>query len=390
MRRIEELLIWRYRHHFRCSHSMNSLHHRAVAAYDRDAEARIANLVRRGIELRPSTTKSPRKVPLDRPQALGHAHFRSPVANRDGSKRRLWSRSSSTSAESTVAPANQHPVAMPAPAEPTDSAAVAMYHQERDDRMFVERLFIQREEYHGRQQIMLSETHVLSQLMATHTVDAKIRELHSQHAREQEALQHRLEDMTHVSRLRRQLQLAQERVEAERDAVAQLQRELERRDTERRESIDNERAAWSEEKTVLLQRVDRLEAVIAELRTHGTALTPLAHVSRLGTAASHAHQKRSTPTVYGAGASPTSAPVIGDSRHRHSDSVSQHVDVFRLETTRDGDSDADASCPQLNVHPTPVRSAAIASDTVTQATVDAALLRTRAVLERAAQLMQVG
>jgi len=153
----------------------------------------------------------------------------------------------------------------------SENVAAAMYRQERDDRLYVERLFVLREEHHARTHLTSSETHARECISAMCGFESQLQRLAAEHSAEQAALQFRLEDSTHVARMRRQLKDGIERVEAERAAIAELQREIAGAERARREAVEAERAEWAEEKVTLLRRIDALAETVQRLRSTGTA-----------------------------------------------------------------------------------------------------------------------
>jgi hypothetical protein len=282
---------------------MAHIHYVGIDSYDSEAEKRISSLIQRGVAMQRDTVGSSPIIFNRTVQHRGHSVTpkRGSVPHRTDSPRvgtgpeerhassrsHQWTRS--TSAASSGKGAEKAASIWAPPAATTahgagqlrltvdgapvpDCAAVAMYRQERDDRMFVERLFIQREEYHSRQHVMLGEAHQLDSLRSLQGFEWKLVSLRAEHRFERDELRLRIEDSTNVGRLRKELAMAQQQVELERSALATLQRELELRDGDRRSLMHQERVAWEEEKVSLLGKLASLEAALHKLRTTGTAL----------------------------------------------------------------------------------------------------------------------
>lgn len=148
-----------------------------------------------------------------------------------------------------------------------ESLALRMYRQEQSDRMYVERLFMLREEHHCRQQLLMEESHITARIAAAAGYEWRLILLRMQQDQELGAMRAQLEDETNVGALRRELHDAKERVEAERRAVADLRQQLERRDRDRRDALEQERGSWGDEKSSLLRRMDQLERQVATVRT---------------------------------------------------------------------------------------------------------------------------
>jgi hypothetical protein len=218
-----------------------------------------------------------------------------------------------------------------------------MYRQERDDRLYVERLFVIREEHHGRGHIHVAENNSRAAVAAMREFETRMLFIAEEHSTQQAALQARLEDSSHIARLRRQLRDGLERLEEERAAVVALQREVAVADDERKSAVDEEREAWASDKALLLQRIDALEATITKLRVSGAApeLSPLpkavvqpAHApvhhgyadlrSRSAESARSGFDRMLAPTVYGdASAQPSEGLGAARGGGPRSDTTSQ-------------------------------------------------------------------
>lgn len=165
-----------------------------------------------------------------------------------------------------------HYEASPVPSEiaaTSEVLAVRMYHQEKADRQYVERLFLVREEFHARQRLSLDEANGLSLIHAAQQHDQRLITLAAENVRELDAVQRRLEDQTNISRLRRDLTEATERVQGEREMINRLQNELRQRDAERRDALERDREAFEKEKLRLLRRLESLENTVAALSAGG-------------------------------------------------------------------------------------------------------------------------
>mgnify|MGYP001563309310 FL=1 len=155
------------------------------------------------------------------------------------------------------------------------SALQARLEQEHADRIYVERLVMMREEHHFRNRLALQERQVFETHLAVSSQQLYLMQLNREHTLSLDALQQRLEDSTHISRLRRELQDATRRVHEEREAVAQLQAELRERDHNRRALLDHDRDAWALERTQLHRRIAVLEAAVEALRVPQPAAPPM-------------------------------------------------------------------------------------------------------------------
>ena len=134
-----------------------------------------------------------------------------------------------------------------------------LFLQERADRLHVERLFLEREETHGRQRIAQEENHRIVELTIAARHIRRAMQTEADHAAELNAVQTRLEEEHGIGPLRRQLQEAKERVKSEREVVERLQKEVEARDTIRQKTLEEEEQMWAEEKGGLLKQLAYLE-----------------------------------------------------------------------------------------------------------------------------------
>jgi hypothetical protein len=259
--------------------------------YDASAEERIAALVSRGFQMQreldegtatlrtggPRRAKSPTATvaphngnvkPRVKSWATQHQGIvpSQPAAYSVEQNPRPRARSSTKG--TTTPTARQRPLSPPTMEEAPsvssvdrrEALAMRMYFQEREDRLYVERLFLLREEYHGRHHLVQSESSAFAFLTLQSSSETALRTAELQHAQKMEALSRTLEDAASVSSLRHQLHSAHEKVKVEREAVAVLQRDVSAQDRVRNDTVEAERERWAQEKLELLRRIHTLES----------------------------------------------------------------------------------------------------------------------------------
>ena len=144
-----------------------------------------------------------------------------------------------------------------------------MFLQERADRFHVERLFLEREEHHGRLRVSNDESYRIVELVTAARHLQRASSTAVAHESELAALQKKLEDETSVTSVRKELQHATTRVHEERRAVEQLQNEMRGKEEDRHVALDEDRQAWSAEKSGLLKQLHVLEKQVTAASSGG-------------------------------------------------------------------------------------------------------------------------
>jgi hypothetical protein len=238
------------------------------------------------------------------------------------------------------------------------SGAVAMriYEQERDDRMYVERLFMVREEHHARQRMLLDAAHRRTEMGAAFSFEQRVIVTTAAHADELWELQQK---MAHRGSTDRPC------APAGRSPV---------------------RSAWESEKQDLVKRMSRLESAVSGMRTPGAPVAIVAPVAPVSPFTAAAPSAQTAPAA-------VDAPIIG--AHGVA-AVGQAARPGSSRATTAGNSvntaPAETSTLHVNSQSFPMRQSSaeqhVASTApVTTKKVDDIVARTNAAMERAARLL---